>query len=185
MRSKAMKHPMSIYGDVLTTREMGDRARNDVERAIAAITPGQVVALDFEGVRAVSVPFADAGLARLFSERAAGYYEDHPFVIINATEDVRETIGLALRHRRLIALALGGDGAKLLGADEVFTKTLEAALELDGEFSVGELAQLLHLSPQAANNRVRHLARSGVLQRERISQPRGGREFRYRVPVAA
>lgn len=180
-----MKHSMHLYGEVLTTREMGDRARGDIERAIAAIAPGQVVALDFAQVLAVSVPFVDAGLGRLFSERAAGYYEDHPFVIINASEDVRETIGLALRFRRLIALALGGEGTKLLGADEVLSETLEAALELDGEFSVVELAELLHLSPQAANNRVRHLARSGALQRERVNQPRGGREFRYRVPVAA
>jgi Winged helix-turn-helix DNA-binding len=53
------------------------------------------------------------------------------------------------------------------------------------KWSVHELAERLNLSPQAANNRVRVLARSGALQRERVSQPRGGREFRYRIPVAA
>jgi predicted transcriptional regulator len=67
----------------------------------------------------------------------------------------------------------------------VLVETLEAALQLKDEWSVQDLAARLRLSPQAANNCVRLLTRSGALQRERISQPRGGREFRYRIPVAA
>ena len=182
-----MTHPMAQYGQprgVLTTRAAGEQALADIEKVIAAQTPGAVITLDFRDVEAISVPFADACLGRLLTGRVAGYYEDHPIVLLNANEDVRATIGLALRYRHLVALALGDGGPELLGADEVLEQTMRAAVELQ-DFSVVDLAARLDLTPQAANNRLRHLIRSGALARQRVSPERGGREFRYRVPVAA
>ncbi|SRR6266511_23699 len=185
---RGMKHAMAPYGEpegVLTTRTAGERALADLEKAIAAQQHDTVIAIDFSGVRAISVPFADAFLGRLLTGRVAGYYEDHTIVLIDASEDVRETIGLALRYRRLVALALGKGGPALLGADEVLEETMQAAFQLEDWFSVLDLAERLHLTPQAANNRLRHLIKSGALQRERINPRHGGREFRYRVPAAA
>ena len=182
-----MKHPMAQYGEggVLDTRVAGERALNDIERAIAAQRSDVVIALDFEGVRAVTVPFADACLGKLLTGRAAGFYEHHSIVLLDANEDVRETIGLALRYRNLVALVLGHGGPpELLGADAILEQTMNAALELQ-DFSVIDLASRLSLSPQAANNRLRHLLRSGALERDRVNPRTGGREFRYRVPVAA
>ena len=46
-------------------------------------------------------------LGRLLTGRLAGYYEEHPIVLLNVNEDVRETIGLALRYRHVLALTLG------------------------------------------------------------------------------
>ena len=118
-------------------------------------------------MRAVSVPFIDASLGRLLSSRAAGYYDTHPIVIYGGTVDVRQTVDAALRMHHLYALALGGHlGAQLLGADELLATTLREAGRLHS-FNVRELAQQLDLTPQAANNRLRLLLRSGALQRER------------------
>lgn len=170
---------------ILDTREAGDRARADIERAIRAHRSDNVIALDFSDVRAITVPFADACLGRLLTERVAGFYEDHPIVLVNANEDVRETIGLALRFRNLVALVLGNGGPPtLLGADEVLEETMNAALELQ-DFSAIDLALRLNLTPQAANNRLRQLLRNGALARERVNPRTGGREFRYRVPAGA
>ena len=185
----SMRHPMAQYaprGDgILDTRAAGERALNDIERSMAARPDHAVIALDFSDVRAVTVPFADACLGRLLTGRAAGFYEDQPIVLVDANEDVRETIALALRYRNLIALVLGSGGPpELLGADEVLERTMEAALELQ-DFSVIDLASRLNLTPQAANNRLRHLLRGGALERERVNPRTGGREFRYRVPDAA
>lgn len=119
--------------------------------------------------------------------RAAGYYESHPSVIYGASVDVRQTIGAALRLHHLHALGPGGvEGAELLGADEVLATTLREAARLR-TFNVHQLAESLDLTPQAANNRLRLLLRSGALQRERAKpeRGRGGREFRYHVPAAA
>lgn len=168
---------------VLAGRDRGDSAWRDIERRIAKVDDDHLVALDFEGVRAISVPFADACLGRLLSGKLSGFYEDHPLAFLNADEDVRETISAALQLRNLFALCLASDGPHLLGGDETLIQTMQAAFELRN-FSVHQLADELRLSPQAANNRLRALTRSGALQRERVHPRHGGREFRYRVPEA-
>jgi hypothetical protein len=181
-----VKVSMSRYGAVLTTREAGDRAWRDIEREIEAVGENDVVALDFSGVDAITIPYADACLARLMSGKASGFYESHPLVLTNANDDVRETIGAALNQRHLVALSLAPGGApSLLGGDRMLDRTIRAAAELEDPFSVGELAKKMELSPQAANNRLRQLTKVGALQRERINPAHGGREFRYSVPVAA
>jgi STAS-like domain of unknown function (DUF4325) len=167
---------------VLSTRGKGQQVRESIERATAVVTPGHPIALDFSGVQVVSVPFADECIGRLLSGRHAGYYEDHPFLLLNANEDVRETIAATLRLRHLIALAFSEEGAPdLLGADEVLEQTSRVAAEL-GAFRVNELADRLQLTPQAANNPLRTLLRGGAVRRERVFQSRGGREFEYEVP---
>jgi hypothetical protein len=183
---RVMKLAMREYGSangMLAGREEGESAWWDIERRIRKVLPDEVVALDFDAVEAISVPFADACLGRLLSGKAAGFYEEHPLVLLNADEDVRETISAALRIRHLVALSLGTDGPQLLGADETLSHTMEVAFSL-GDFSVHQLAERLHVSPQAANNRLRALTRSGALHRHRINPRHGGREFRYRVPLA-
>lgn len=181
-----VKVSMSRYGAVLATREAGEQARRDIEREINAVGENIVVAIDFAGVDAITIPYADACLARLMSGKVSGFYENHPLVLTNANDDVRETIGAALNQRHLVALCLAPSGAPdLLGGDRMLENTIRAAAELEDPFSVSQLAKKMDLSPQAANNRLRQLTKVGALQRERINPAHGGREFRYRVPVAA
>jgi hypothetical protein len=181
-----VKVSMQRYGAVLTTKEAGERAWHDIEREIEAVGENEVVAIDFSGVDAITIPYADACLARLMSGKASGFYENHPLVLTNANEDVRETIGAALSQRRLVALCLApGCAPNLLGGDKMLARTIRAAAELEDRFSVGQLVEKMDISPQAANNRLRQLTRVGALQRERINPAHGGREFRYSVPVAA
>jgi predicted transcriptional regulator len=54
-----------------------------------------------------------------------------------------------------------------------------------GQFSVTEIAERLGVTPQAANNRIKALLRTGALSRQRSDPARGGREYLYRVPRAA
>jgi hypothetical protein len=183
---RGVKVSMSRYGSLLATREAGEQAWHDIEREIEAIGENDVVALDFADVDAITIPYADACLARLMSGKASGFYESHPLVLTNANEDVRETIGAALNLRHLVALCLAPGGAPhLLGGDQILERTIQAAAELEDPFSVIQLAKKMELSPQAANNRLRQLTKVGALQRERINPAHGGREFRYSVPVAA
>lgn len=181
-----VKVPMKRYGAVLTTREAGERAWHDIEREIEAVGENHVIAIDFTGVDAITIPYADACLARLMSGKASGFYESHPLVLTNANEDVCETIGAALSRRHLVALCLVSGGApNLLGGDQMLERTIRAAAELQDPFSVSQLVEKMDISPQAANNRLRQLTKVGALQRERINPAHGGREFRYSVPVAA
>jgi hypothetical protein len=170
---------------VLTGADAGADARASIERSIEQLRDDQPVLLDFGEVRAVSVPFVDASLGRLLSGRVAGYYETHPIVVYDANVDVVVTIDAMLRLHHLYALAIGNEaGAVLLGADEVLSTTLEEAVHLRN-FNVHQLAERLDLTPQAANNRLRLLLRSGAVQRQRAKPERGhgGREYRYCIPA--
>ena len=166
---------------LLSGRELGDKARHDLERAIGALMPGDAVALDFSDIAAVSVPFVDNFLGPLLSGRLGGYYEEHPFVILGASDDVEETIAAALMVRGLSALSIGSRGARLLGSEPSLDETVRFAQDL-GEFSATDLAAAFDLTPQAANNRLKALWRAGALTRQQIKPERGGKEFRYRLP---
>jgi hypothetical protein len=177
-----MQHSMRLHADhdgVLVGRAAGEEARHQIEHAIGRQTPGTTIALDFEEVRAVSVPFADALLVPLISNRLTGYYEDHPLLVINANEDVRETLAATLARRNLFVL--GVPPPKLLGGEETLDETIRVADELS-PFTVLTLARKLGITQQAANNRLKALLRSGALARKRTSPARGGKEFIYEVP---
>lgn len=182
---REMQHTMSSYGDdgVLVSRAEGDRARADIERGLSVQRGDHVVVLDFKDVRAISVSFADSCLGRLLGSRAAGYYDEYPMVIVNAAEEVRETIDAALRLRHLYMLALSDGRHDLLGGETILQQTMEKADELR-EFTVTDLAKVLNVSPQAMNNRLHSLVRAGALARERRPPDRGGKQFVYRVPDA-
>src|SRR6266849_11116979 len=147
-----MHVPMREHADragILSTRPAGARTRHSIERLLATNTlkPGHPVALDFKGVVAISVPFADECIGQLLSGRLAGYYEDHPILAVNASDDVRETIAATLRLRHLLLLGVNRGEAELLGADELLAETLRAA-EDAGRFSASELARRLGVSSQ-------------------------------------
>lgn len=165
---------------VLATRADAVKVRSRVEHEIAAQPSGTPIELDFSDVVAVSVTFVDECIGRVLSARLAGFDEDHPLFVVGANEGVRETIGAALRQRRLQVLSFS-DGVELLGGDEQQRQTIEKAFELE-EFSVNDLAALLGLTAQAANNRLAHLVRVGALRREPVLPSRGGREYRYVAP---
>src|SRR5688572_25677984 len=111
---------------VLTGREAGADARHSIERelATAGLSPGDPIELDFDDVLAVSVPFADECVGQLLSGRLAGYYEDHPILALNASEDVPGTLTATLRLRNLVLLGVSGSEVELLGGDHLLSATL-------------------------------------------------------------
>jgi len=179
-----MEVPMAQFARqrVLASREDAVAARGDIELRLSSQADPTAVVLDFEGVRAMTTTFADECIARLLGSRLAGFDEDHPLLVIRATDEVRHTIDTALRARRLLLLALGPNGPEVLGGDELLTQTMTTAFALR-RFSVLELAERLNLTPQAANNRLSYLVRAGALARARVIPARGGRQFVYEVPA--
>jgi hypothetical protein len=167
---------------VLRTADKGAELHDEVIRGLRDRDPGVPVALDFAEVRAVTVPFVHESIGRLLGGWLSGYHDEHPLLVLNADDDVRETISAALRNQRLILLANGPGGPQLLGGDAVLEGTVQAAREFEGDFSVADLAEKLDLSGPATNNRLRTLARSGAVARRLVVPPGGGKEFVYRLP---
>jgi hypothetical protein len=168
---------------VLASRETAVKARLQIEQQIATEFEPTAVVLNFQGVRAVTTTFVDECIARLIASRLAGFDQDHPLLVVNADDEVRHTVDTTLRARRLLVLALGSEGPEVLGGDEFLSQTMGVAFDLR-RFSVLELAARLSLTPQAANNRLSYLVRSGALARARVIPSRGGKEFVYEVPAA-
>lgn len=178
-----MQVAMKDFGThgVLVTRDAGASARHEIEHRIRDLPTGQPVALDFDDVVAVSVPFADECLGQLLSGWLTGYYDEQPILAVNATDDVRETLAAALRQRHLVLLGLTNGTAELMGGDDLMNATMQAAQQL-GSFTASEFAEQLGVSPQAANNRLKALVRAGALARTRVVPSGGGKEFSYAVP---
>src|SRR4051812_30218449 len=89
-----VRFPLLDYADdggLLRGRDGGEHARHELERLISDLSgrdPGFAIALDFNGVRSVSVPFAEGFLVPLLNNRLTGYYEEHPILVLAADEDV-------------------------------------------------------------------------------------------------
>lgn len=170
---------------LLKGRGAGERARHDLERLISDLStrdPHFVIALDFDQVRSVSVPFAEGFLVPLLSNRLTGYYEEHPILVLAADEDVSETLAAALARRQLSVLGLISERPDLLGGERGLRETIRAAFAL-GHFSVGDLSRQLGVSGQTANERLRALHRLGAVARRQLTPKGGGREFVYWVPT--
>lgn len=173
--------------DVLVGKDQGAAAATAVgafiEREVASLQPGTPIELDFDGVEAITVPFARECFGRLLGSRAGGLWTEYPFCVINANEDVRSTVAAALAPNDLFVLSFG-ERIELLGGSAALSQTVETALEAAnpaGQFSVNDLATRLDVSVQAVNNRLKPLLRNGVLSRTQTIPSGGGREFVYRV----
>jgi len=182
---RSVKISMSRYakGGVGVSSEQAARARADIEKAVADNPSGTPIELDFSGIVATSTTFADDCIGRVLASRLVGYDEDYPLLVVGANPEARTTLAVALRARKLSLLSVSDDGGvELLGADEILSETMDEAVKLES-FSVQQLADELGLTVQAANNRLVHLVRLGALSRSRVIPSRGGREFRYDVPL--
>lgn len=178
----AMRHEMAQWAEAgtLATRQRGGEARIAIEREIEAQPSGAPVVLSFTNILDMTHAFAEESIVKLIADRLAGFYEDHPLLAVDVSDDVHATISAVLRARGLVLLAFGPEPMLLGGADHL-EQTLAAAVELGGEFSVAELASKLGLTAPAANNRVSQLRQSGVLTRARVIPTRGGNEYRYKL----
>jgi hypothetical protein len=177
-----MRVPMAKYSTqgVLDTRSRGADARWDIERRLATSCDDEALVMDFEGVRAVTVPFVEECVGKLLAGRAISYYDDHPVLAINANDDVRDTVAVALANRRLALLHASGP-PMLLGGDDILNSTLRVAWPMQ-HFTANEVADRLGISAQAANNRLKALVARGALHRALTVPAGGGKEFAYTVP---
>jgi hypothetical protein len=171
--------------DFLVGRESGQRARSLLEQEMQTHRFSEdPVAIDFEGVRGMTVPFAHEFFVPLLGGRLAGYHDEHPVFVINAVEDVASTLEAVLRSSDLAVLSLQGYAGPLLGGEPALQKAMAIAQRLQ-DFTANDLATELGVSAQAVNNRLKQLVRIGALLRVPVVLAAGGREFRYRLPGAA
>jgi hypothetical protein len=170
--------------DLLVGRESGQRARSLLEQEMHTHRLAEdPVAIDFDGVRGMTVPFAHEFFVPLLGGRLAGYYDEHPVFVINAVEDVASTLEIVLRNSDLAVLSLHGYAGPLLGGEPALQQAMKIAQRLE-DFTANDLSAELGVSAQAANNRLKQLVRIGALLRVPVVLAAGGREYRYQLPGA-
>ena len=178
-------HRLTVEGPVGATRQRGQEWRQRLEQMLRDSAPGDLVEVDLTALEAMSVSFADELIGRFLADRLTGDFQDRAVVIVGDSDDVRETLEAVLERRDAGALYRTGKrgSVETLAVPSWFRETVEHANQLR-EFSASELAQRLNKSPQAVNNRLKQLAASGAVLRERGVPQGGGKEFTYRAATA-
>jgi hypothetical protein len=167
---------------LLATREQGEEARSALQRALVAQVPDAPIGIEVGDIDAMSFPFADSFFGPLLSGWVAGYYDEHPIVVLGANRAIAETIDAALTLRNMGVMSRDGErDTELLGGEPALRETITAAAKLGERFSATQLGLELGVSPQAMNNRLKALVRMGALRRVPVVVPGGGREYMYRL----
>lgn len=177
-----MQYEIERFGAFLATREKGSKVREDLEKAIKRLSPGEVSEVSFKGVQAATISFADELIGRLMSARASQDLPEVAILLTHLNNELLEAIQVCLERRELVAAQAKGRDVSLLGkVDPHLEKTFQVAYEL-GEFTASDLADHLGITPQNANNRLKKLTDAGIIIRERRDPDGGGKEFIYRSP---
>jgi predicted transcriptional regulator len=164
-------------GQFLATRSKGRTVREDLEDRIIRQRPDTVL-IDFTGVEAMTISFADEFLGRFY---AALDTAAPAILLLGLNDENIATVSICLERRDLSAAAIIDGQSVLLGAPEHLIETYRHALNL-GTFSALELSNDLNVSPQNMNNRLKRLVAAGAIQRRRVTAGHGGKEFAYTVP---
>jgi STAS-like domain of unknown function (DUF4325) len=164
----------------LATRDAARRMREDLEEQIAQQQPDEVQ-IDFTGVQAMTISFADEFIGRVFTSLAADDIHTGAVILTGLNSENQEATAICLERRGLMAAAASSGQVTLLGAPSYLLDTYLHALHLV-TFSALHLADELEVTPQNMNNRLKRLAASGALRRERSQSDRGGKEFAYAIP---
>jgi hypothetical protein len=164
---------------VLSGRSSGARVRRAILAALAGADTG--VALDFIGVRAVSVPFVGACLDGLLGEPAVK--ASGTIVATRADLDVRETIAAALRLKNLALVYRDGHDTQLLGGHPRLAQTVAFAAR-NPDFTANDLAAHLAVTATSANNWIAELIGFRAITRTAGRHERGRPPRTHRLAAA-
>lgn len=163
------------------TRQAALQIRVRLSTELSSLKAGEALELDLAAVEAMTISYADELVAKLVAERKALGSADSFFLLLNASEEIAETIAVALERRGLIAAHRDSRGNyDLLAASPQLVETFDVARELE-EFTASDLADELDLTLPAANNRIKALAEVGVVTRSRHAPSHGGRQYLYQA----
>lgn len=140
--------------------------------------------IDFTGVEVMNISFADEFLGKFLTSNdfsAAGC----TVKVAGLNADNRYSVEVCVERREAQVVVLNEDGSLSLVGDQILADTFDTARELGG-FKANDLAEVMGLSAQNANNRLKRLCQAGALRKAQVmGSTRGGREFIYEVLPAA
>lgn len=179
--NSVLLYDVSQHGTFLATRNTARKVRESLEDIAASLVREEVL-IDFSGVAAMTISFADEFLGKFYTSVAAGDVVVPVVLLRGLNEDTEETISICLQRRELLAAAVVKREIRLIAAPEFLVETYRHATGLR-KFRASDLSERLGITLSNVNNRLKRLAATGTLRRERSSPSnRGGKEFVYSVP---
>lgn len=172
------------HGEFLATRSKARAVRDNLEKQVSSLASDSDVIIDFAGVAAMTISFADEFLGKFYTSMAAGDISAGVIVLRGLNDETLETISVCLDRRDLVAAVVDDGGISLVAAPPFLNETYRHAANLK-KFRANDLSERLGVTLPNMNNRLKRLTAGGALRRERSSMPnRGGKEFIYSVPCA-
>jgi hypothetical protein len=165
----------------LATRSKGRELRGELEDQVSR-EPANEIVIDFSGIEAMTISFADEFVGRFYASLAGGNTTAPLVLLTGLNEDNLITVSICLERRDLAAAAVVDHLPILVGAPDYLAETYEQAVSL-GTFSALDLAGQLGLSAQNINNRLKRLVDAAAVRRRRVAPGRGGKEFAYTAPA--
>ena len=164
----------------LATRDRGRACRTSMEKTIRSAPSAHGLVIDFTGIEAMTISFADEFIGKFYAELASAADATMLVRLRGLGDETEETIRVCLERRDQISVVESGRGVVLLAAASHLVDTYERARSL-AEFSALDLADALDVTAQNINNRLRRLVAAGALLRRRLPSGHGGKEFSYRT----
>ncbi|WGL52135.1 STAS-like domain-containing protein [Nocardioides sp. BP30] len=169
-------------GQFPATRSRGREGRDRLEDKLVGKQRIDLT-IDFTGVNAMTISFADEFLGKFLSTFDTEKFEA-TVKLAGLNAENFEAVEICLERRDTPAAVVNPDGSLTLVGDRILADTF-AAIPQGKEFKANDVADALDLSAQNANNRLKRLATAGALRKTRSSAPsRGGKEFVYTVVTA-
>lgn len=164
----------------LWTRESGDGVRKKLFEVLGHTRSGDVVVVDFDGIKAFDYSFANELFGKTLPRMPIDF-PDQFIAVTNLNEYTRENFINAISNLPLVVVEkkLGG-GLALLGKVHPVDKvTFETICESSHPLTSIELAKHLDVKIQAMNERLSKLVDMRVIRRSQSLSQAGREQYEY------
>lgn len=162
-----------------------ERAGKDVEAYLRRSAPG-MVALDFRGIKFLGYSYAKSTVVRALRLASSGEIEDLRVIAITDSGLSLEELEVALERFDLALIVLSSgeeeyaEGIIVGKLPEYLRSTWDVLAGL-GPSTTAEVAEKIGESLQNTNQRLKRLNTMGLISREKVMSPTGGREWLNKV----
>jgi hypothetical protein len=165
------------FGEQLWGREEGKRIRDEIIEEFL-LNDYLVLVMDFIGVSRIDFSCASEIVSVLIL-RISGELKGRHVILANLSSFVEENIDAALEKAELCCIVLEDQSWKLIGKfSETLIQTLQKVSELKSA-DTPTISDALKIAVPSCNNRLKTLLSLGMIKRNEIIAPSGGKQYMY------
>lgn len=161
--NKPTTYFLQQHGRQLWGRELGKKARQQIEDLLERVSQGQFLVIELAGVEVMDFSFASEVFGKLIGQLSTSY-PDRGILLANPDEYVSTNLDAALNALNMIGLTTTGQESwKLIGKALVPDIETMKAVHRHKQLTANDLANELDLKPTTAIQRLKKLADFGVI----------------------